>query len=96
MPQVQYMAGVTPGDIKSKVDINGTITPPQGINLQFYDLFGGMGKIWRLISTTVAGVPFLLAEFGAPLSIQAVLDALYLVVLGFFFLELVTGRDFLD
>ena len=97
IPEVTYITPILPEDITGKVNINGTVTPSPAQSTAFYDLWGGMGKLWLLISTTVVGIPILLNDMGAPIPVQIVLDALYTVILGIFFIEIVLGRnDILD
>lgn len=96
LPQVTYVTPILPDEITGQVDINGTLTPSPTYNTQGWDVFGGANKLWRLVTTLVAGIPFLLWDLGVPLAVQLVLDALYTFILGIFFIEVVTGRDILD
>ena len=89
-----YLNPVTPEEVKNKVDINGTITPDPNYVNQFYDIWGGMNKIWKLVGTLVLGLPMFMVELGAPTPIVVVVDAIYTFLVGIFLLELVTGRDF--
>jgi len=96
LDEVEFMTPITPGGIKDKVDINGTITPETSFITEFYNLWGGASRLYRLITTLVAGIPGLLNEFGTPPAIALVLDAIYTFILGVFFIEIITGRDILD
>lgn len=98
LPEYAMIPGTTPAVIIGNININGTITPSPDINLlNPYDIWGTMSKVWNLIGTSVLGIPLLLYQLGAPAPIQVVLDALYLVVLVFFFLEFTSGKgDLID
>lgn len=97
LPEATYITPILPDEVKTNIDINGTITPNPSMTTAFYDVWGGMGKLWRLISTMVAGVPFLLNDLGVPGPVALVLDAIYTFILGVFFIEFVLGRgDILD
>ena len=94
MDEVEYMTPVFPQNITDNVDFNGTITPdPNLVNTQGYDIYGGIGKFYRLTRTLVLGVPDLMAEVGAPGPIILVVDAIYTFMWGVFYLEMVLGRD---
>lgn len=97
LPEYTMIPGTTPDEISGRIDINGTITPSPDINLQWYDVWGTMGKVWSLIGTSVLGVPFLLNQIGVPIAIQLVIDALYLVIVVLALLEFASGRgDLVD
>jgi hypothetical protein len=96
LPQVTYITPVLPGEVKGGTDINGTLTPVQGSSA-YQDPLPGANKLWRLITTMVAGIPVLLADFNVPVPVALVLDAIYTFILGIFFIEFLLGRnDILD
>jgi hypothetical protein len=96
IPGFSYEPNLTPDAVKDKVDIDKTIKPDPGVLTAFYDIWGGMNKLKVLTSTMVAGVPILMEKFGVPTYIKWSIDAIYFFMFGVFFLEIVTGRDFMD